>query len=91
MLGQPQRIKASYCSSCKKVLDGTSCVDDEDKPKSGDITICLYCGNLMAFNDDLILRQLTEGETSMVANDESIQKLLRKIHFNPLFAKSNKH
>ena len=91
MLGQPQHVKPSYCTVCKKILNGTSCVDDEAKPGIGDFTICLYCGNVMAYDDDLLLRNLTNGEKIMVANDKTIQKLLRKIHTNPLFAKNNRH
>ena len=91
MLGQPQHTKPSYCTSCKKILDGTTCVNDEVKPNPGDITICMYCGNVMAFDDDLSLRNLTIEEKHMVANDKVTQKLLSKIHLNPLFGKNNKH
>jgi len=91
MLGQPQHVKPSYCTVCKTILDGTSCVDDEAKPCPGDITICLYCGNVMAYDDALLLRNLTDDEKNMVAEDKTIQKLLHKIHTNPFFAQNNRH
>jgi len=91
MLGQPQHTKPSYCIDCKKIIDGASCVNEESKPSPGDITICLYCGAVMAFNDDLLLRSLTDDEKEFVKDDKTMQKLLRKIHLNPLFAKNNKH
>ena len=53
--------------------------------------MCAYCGNVMAFSEDLLLRNLTEHEKTIVANNKTIQQFQRRIHTNPLFAKNNKH
>lgn len=45
-------------------------------PKPGDITMCLACGHLMAFNRDLTLRNLTEDEQAEAQTDPRILKML---------------
>jgi hypothetical protein len=34
----------------------------EQRPNSGDFTVCVYCDRLMVFNDDLSLREPTNAE-----------------------------
>jgi hypothetical protein len=44
--------------------------DGEDAvPRPGDITLCLYCGHIMAFADDLTLRELNDEEAHDIAGD----------------------
>jgi len=50
------------CLRCHGVLNGATNVTNNAMPKDGDLTICIYCGHLMAFTDDLSLRELTAEE-----------------------------
>jgi len=52
------------CSNteCGRVLDGFTGIGDKGKPASGDLTICLYCAEIMVFNDDLNLESLSIEE-----------------------------
>jgi hypothetical protein len=54
------------------VLDATTSMDGGWTPKSGDITICLYCGHLMAFDDQLSFRGLTDEEMKSIAGDPRV-------------------
>jgi len=55
------------CLRCRKKLDAASYIKDESKsPVPGDVTICMYCGYLMAFTDDMTFRELTEEEIKEV-------------------------
>ena len=57
----------------------------EHKPQSGDVTICLYCGHIMAFGKALELRSLTDEEMLEVAGDRRIvllQKLRKHVMEN---------
>ena len=60
------------CLACNKVLDRATSVDQDIVPNTGDITICLSCGHLMAFADDLSFRALTCEEMIVTAGDRRI-------------------
>jgi hypothetical protein len=71
-VGQDQKIAASPCLSCGKMLDGCTAVDADGGPCPGDFTVCISCGHLMAFADDLTLRELTSEEMHAIAGDKRI-------------------
>jgi hypothetical protein len=66
------RLPVSHCPNCDKVLDAATAIERGARPKPGDITICLDCGHLMAFGDDLRVRPLTDAEMVEVAGDPRI-------------------
>lgn len=42
------------CPTCKNTLDGFTEVDDDSrKPKDGDISICVYCGSINKYANDV--------------------------------------
>ncbi len=45
-----------HCPTCKKLLDGFTAVDHDKKPKAGDVTICVYCNEVLQFNDDMSMK-----------------------------------
>jgi hypothetical protein len=64
------------CLSCGKRLDRASMINGDDRPSPGDITICGFgCGHIMAFADDLSLRELTDDEIIAVAGDPRIVQM----------------
>lgn len=61
------------CLGCDHAINATTSIHDtEEKPSEGDVTICFYCGHLMAFNPDLSLRGLTQDEMHEVAGNPDI-------------------
>lgn len=68
------------CLNCGKPNDAHSNpMDDADVPDEGDLSICLYCGELSAYTiTDGILgtRPLTEQEERDVAGNEYLQHLI---------------
>ena len=64
------RTPKTKCLRCKHELDATSHPRDDSDPGPGDATICLYCGYLMAFTDDMTFRELTEEELLAAPLDE---------------------
>lgn len=71
--GMDQHVPPSSCTNCSKPLDGATSVGAEDGvPDPGDVTVCIYCGHIMAFDEDLYLRDLTAAEQIDVAGDERI-------------------
>ena len=79
------RLPGCACINCHKLVDGATSVDREQSPTPGDMTVCVYCGHLMAFDDNLMLRELTDAEIVECAGDPRIllaQKICGKFREN---------
>src|SRR5258707_1048262 len=50
------RLPGSDCPSCRKPLDAATGINGDVRPAPGDVTVCLYCGHIMVFADDLTVR-----------------------------------
>ncbi|UPK03157.1 hypothetical protein [Bradyrhizobium sp. 170] len=68
-LGRGVEVPMSSCLGCGRQVNGASGVDFRGLPRPGNITVCLYCGHIMAFTEDLRLRELTDEEMIDVAGD----------------------
>lgn len=53
------QVAASVCCECGAMLDGVS---GPCQPSPGDMTLCIYCGCLNVFDDDMLLRRPTDDE-----------------------------
>jgi hypothetical protein len=76
-VGSDHQVPPSVCTSCGLVMDGaTGVAEDGHKgdivPDPGDFTVCINCGHLMIFNEDLTLRDLTDDEMIKVAGDKRL-------------------
>lgn len=66
------------CLNCGHVVDAaTEPFGNKPRPVAGDISVCLYCGNVAAFTADEKLRPLTDEEIVMVAGDKRILAIQR--------------
>jgi hypothetical protein len=67
------------CPFCAKVMDATTCVSAEGgkrQPTSGDITMCISCGEIAVFaTKPLRLRKPTDAEYLVLAADEHVKKM----------------
>jgi RNase P subunit RPR2 len=76
------KVKRSKCSNCGLLLDAASAVKEgvmshDVKPKPGDITVCIRCGHIMAFNRQLKLVELSLEQALAVAGDKDILRIQR--------------
>lgn len=62
-------FKPSPCPSCGKSLNRCGSRSGERGPQPGDLSVCLYCGHLSVYGDDVGLRELTDAEVVEVAGD----------------------
>ena len=76
------RVRASPCTNCGKMLDAANAVKETTSeqrrkvfPSPGDFTICIDCGHVMAFTEDLILRDPTPLEIVKIAGDRRLLAL----------------
>jgi len=70
-------ISASACLACHRLLDAATSIEDNDRPKPGDVTVCWDCGHIMFFADDLSLRNPTDQEMYYIAGDKRILAVQR--------------
>ena len=72
-------VPLDHCPNCGVPLDRVShAADAKATPSPGDLTVCLYCAHLLAFDDELQMRELTEAEKVEAAG---CPELLRTMEF----------
>ena len=86
-LGKDYKIEGCRCLSCKQLVDGATCVEGDLRPKPGDITVCIFCGHIMAYDVDDTLRELTPEEQISVAGDPRILRIQKAREFALLMDK----
>lgn len=58
-LGRPPALPASECPVCRYEMDAATCVEREKaEPSAGDFSVCLNCGEMLRFNDILVLKPI---------------------------------
>jgi hypothetical protein len=63
-------LQPSPCTNCGKINDAATYIGSgKETPSPGDISICYYCSHIMAFDEKLKLRELTDAEIIEVAGD----------------------
>lgn len=77
-LGIDRHMPLAVCLGCGKKIDGATYVGEEDQaPDPDDITVCIYCGHIQAYAENLSLRELTPVEQLRIAGDERILAIQR--------------
>lgn len=73
---QTTEIPKSQCCECGYEPDRVS---GPGMPSPGDASLCIACGSLSIFADDLTMRAPTKDEMLQAAADSDIQRLRRII------------
>jgi hypothetical protein len=60
------------CLACGRMVDACTGIGNRHEPKAGDISICLYCGDIAAYGPGMRLRPLTDAEMHDIAGDRTI-------------------
>jgi hypothetical protein len=67
------RLPLSECPHCHYKMDCATCVDKpEELPKPDDVTICLKCGEVLVFTENMGLRLPTLYEYEKYGTDPRI-------------------
>lgn len=68
------------CPHCYQELELASpCVADGRPPEGGDLTVCVYCGELCVLGDDGCLRRPGAADREKM-NDVMVEDLIAAIH-----------
>jgi hypothetical protein len=68
------------CPHCLEVHKAATALADGEEPGSGAISICLNCGELGRFEDDMSIRKLTDTELYELQRQDSwgpVEQLVR--------------
>jgi hypothetical protein len=74
-LSEDFQIPMSKCPECGHILDAANCVSDgrpPAAPEPGDFTVCLNCGHLLVFDDNLGTREPNVEEAREIAGDRRV-------------------
>jgi len=53
------RLPLTFCPTCHQKLDAaTEVFGESEQPKAGDVSVCLYCGELLEYDESLRVRKL---------------------------------
>ncbi len=61
------RTGEDYCPSCKHLVDSATPAKGDCDPSPGDVSLCLYCGELLEFNQHLKVVLASEQTTSQLS------------------------
>ena len=78
------RVPLSPCTSCGHKMDAaTSAQNDGAIPSPGDVTVCINCGAMNQYADDMQLKSLTVFELELLKaqNPEGYQLLKKEATF----------
>ena len=64
------QIAPSTCPYCEKLLDGASGIDHKRVPKPDDLTVCIYCAQILRFDAHMMLRKVTPHELNALRRAE---------------------
>ena len=71
----------SSCPNCGEIMNAAQAVDAEgNEPGAGDASICMSCGHLSIFTDELMLRNPTSEELEKWAGDERLVDVMTALH-----------
>ena len=79
-MNRKTRIKGANCLACGQLIDAASSIFGDHVPRPGDITVCLFCGHIMAFTTyrkGLRLSELTSEQAHAVAGDSRVLAVQR--------------
>ena len=63
------RVTPSQCPNCTAKIDSAS---GELRPAENDLSVCFYCGGLLAYNKDLTVRIATQDELDDLKREDPV-------------------
>lgn len=69
-------IQANHCLQCRARLDRAS---GKGEPRPGDLTVCISCGHLMVFTEDLSFREPNPQERRISKKNPDIAQFIATV------------
>lgn len=71
-------LPLSHCPHCGREGDAASDMTTNEVPDPGSLSVCIGCGALSMFGDDMKLRELTREERQKVRDDPEVLAEVRR-------------
>jgi hypothetical protein len=68
----------SRCLYCHHRFDRCTSVEDNKKTKPGDLTLCISCSCVMAFDSDMRVRPMTPEELDDLRSDRRMLEIVER-------------
>lgn len=75
-------VARSRCPGCGHEVDRAGGMQDAEPPTPGAISICISCGYLSIFTEDLALRPPTEAELAEIRADTTAWPIIQRARQN---------
>jgi hypothetical protein len=79
-IGRDLRVPMSRCTNCGEENDGALGIGVDKSPRPGDYSLCIECGHLMVFDEQLKVRDPTSAELDAIAGNENLVKASNALH-----------
>ncbi len=71
-VGWARRVPLGQCPHCGQTVDAISTLAGQvPKPKPADMTVCLGCGEVLQFDEQLRVRKMTATEIAALTPEEA--------------------
>jgi len=68
-----------HCLRCGYKFDSASSLEDDSKPSPGSLSVCLKCGAVAKYGDDLTVVPMTDKEADELRADVETMAYLSRI------------
>lgn len=82
-------IQNDACPKCGAFLEMATSIDDsKERPKPGDLSVCIYCGEVLEFGPDMVVSSISEEKwwklgVDVRANLILAQAFVKSAQFKP--------
>jgi hypothetical protein len=70
------RTTPTLCPTCGHKLDAATGLDHDHKPSPGDLSVCIQCGEILEFDEEIKLILISEGTIEKL-DLETMEDLVR--------------
>jgi hypothetical protein len=77
------KTKKSCCPTCETALDGATALQGKEIPNVGDVSVCIYCHELLEFDKDLMLIKCDINSLDQDMQDHLVTVLVQIASFKP--------
>lgn len=72
------------CPTCDTILDAATSTDGYDTtPKAGDVTVCIYCNDVLEFTDDMEFIHVDIKTLPQETQDQIVMMVIGLQDFRP--------
>lgn len=79
VVGNKRRVRINFCMQCGAEFDAATGIGNNAEPSPDAIAICIDCGHVQVFDENLCFRAMTVDEAINVKNDVNVQLALYAI------------